>query len=184
MSIQSNINQGITTLSLLLSQTPQAEAERTRKRIATQNEMERGTRGEKVITATETETAREEARTTGEEERAAKEKERELGEATGLYTAHKGMIRPIDEFVSGTRSTDIRAGETSRRMAAKSARALYEKDPKPEYLEESAVWTAEADELGRRALEMERTAAAKAAKAAKSKKKTKGIVEALDGGET
>ena len=184
MNIQSNINQGITTLSLLLSQTPMAEEVRTERRIRTEKRVEEETRPGKVETAAATETAKEEVKTAGEEERHEKEKERVLGEATGLYTAHKGMIRPIEEFVSGTRSTEIRAGETSRRMAAKSARALYEIDPKPEYLEESAVWTTEADTLGRRALEMERTAEAKAKKAAKTKKKTKEVVDALTGGET
>lgn len=186
MSIQSAINQGLSVMSILVTQSPEAERRRVEQSVAArtpEREAELKQQEAKAEIAVAEAKKKEEARY--EAERAAKEKklETDIQYHTGIHSTQAAAIAELPRTkakgqLSGTQA-DLAsyAGHLSSREAAiKSGEKLYKMAPTSELAEKIGKWQAEVEEIkafqeAHRAKSKEEMAEERALKAQKAEQK-------------
>lgn len=147
MSIQSNINQGISLMSLLASQSPMAEERRITKKI----EAEKPLRDAELELAREKTKVKTEERLKLELEAENRKANEKLNNATGLHKQHAENIADIVRTKKGQINRNYKnqfEGHISSREAAiESGEALRKLAPTPELEANLGKWRSEIEEL-------------------------------------
>lgn len=145
MSIQSNINQGISLMSLLASQSPMAEERRITKKV----EAEKPLRDAELELAREKTRAKTEERLKVEAEAENRKAQEKLNNATILHKQHAENIADIVRTKKGqiNRNYKLEGHISSREAAIESGEALRKLAPTPELEANLGKWKSEIEEL-------------------------------------
>ena len=179
MSIQSNINQGISLMSLLVSQSGAAAKHRTEKQVEAEEpvrkaEREHKEKVEEIRTAGATE--REKMRIEAEAKERAEKRAEKISLAKGHYESTAGLVAPYRlKGTKGDAVTDaiLESQITSRAAAIEAAEAYYGLEPSEDVLARIGGWKEETT-----ALEGERkTRKARSEAEARRKIKAEGAAE-------
>lgn len=157
MSIQSSINQGLSVMSMLITQSPGAEKKRVAKAVearAPEREAELKQVQAKADIAIAEAKSKEEARLTAEREAKQKKLEDDIKYHTGIHSTHAAAVAELPRTkakgqLSATQ-TDLAsyAGHlSSRESAIKSGKTLYKMAPTPELAENLGKWQGEVEEI-------------------------------------
>ena len=192
MSIQSNINQGISLVSLLVSQSPQATKARVAADVAArkpERDAEVALSANKAKVATE---EREKTKLLFEEE----ERKRNVERTKATYESHYKLVEPIEKTLTG----EIHSGSaqrkkwaehlTTRDAAIKSGKALFELEPTTELRTQLGELETDYEALSIHSktynsaeAQAERKARNAAAKERRRLKESKKITDAISGGD-
>lgn len=184
MSIQANINQSLSLMGLLASQTPAAEKHRVEKRVAAEEPAREAALEMKEKEARIAEAS---AKTKVEErlglEAKAKEAERQkkIGELTQIHEKHASLVgelaRNKDKMASlnRTKKGDFPGHISTREAAIKSGEELFQYAPSDILKENIGKWQSEVEEIKgvqseMKAAEKEKARGEKAAAKAKRQK--------------
>lgn len=149
MSIQSNVNQGLSMLSLLATQTPKAEKRRVEQKVAAEapaREMELKTEAEKAKIKTE-------ERLAAEARAKEAEKKGQIATLTGTHQSHAQLVGEIARKKDGGirhNIGDVKMYEghiSSRETAITSAKALQAVAPTEELAKNIGIWEHDITEL-------------------------------------
>jgi hypothetical protein len=154
MSIQANINQGLSLIGLLASQTPYAEERRVKKRVAAEAPareaaLEMKKKEAEIATAAATQKVEERLAL----EMGAKEEERQkkIGELTGIHEQHASFISDISRSKSGAidrrKATSFEGHISAREAAIKSGEELRGYAPSAELEANIGKWRSEVEEI-------------------------------------
>lgn len=189
MSIQANINQGISLMSLLYSQTPAAEQARTRKMVeaeaprrAAQLELAQKEADIKVAEAEK----KKQMNIALEREAAKEEKQANIATLSATHSEHARLVGELargkkGELTSTEKTrTDFEEHIKTRQAAIKSGKALFDASPSDELAHNLGTWEREIGEIetAKSAYEKKQKEIAKEEKSQKAEAKRKQREEA------
>lgn len=154
MSIQANINQGLSLIGLLASQTPYAEERRVKKKVAAEapaREAALEMKRQEAAIATASATQKVEERLALEMKAKETEHQKKIGELTGIHEQHASFISDISRSKNGAidrRKANSFEGHISAREAAiKSGEELRGYAPSAELEANIGKWRGEVEEI-------------------------------------